>query len=338
MGLTSRQARHFYDWFGRAQDLQAFYEDRATGDLLAHGRFDEARAVVEFGCGTGRLAAHLLDRQLPADARYLGADLSTTMTSLARTRLRRFGHRAAIIQADGTQPLPVATGTFDRFLAVYVLDLLGPSEAQAMVAEAAAAAARRPAGNRQPGARHNHTYPAGVPRLDSSVVPGPRPHRRLPAHHRVAAAGRLAHRAPRAGQRVGPHLRDRDRQQMKAPRRGPGAGGGKPCWALRDLPWVSPDPGQALTLTAAGRTHQPPAPAAGKRYPAATARSPISPSPHRGTHHPAAAIQQPRIPRRMPAASRTGPASRPWTAGLGALRGGIVRRPARIGDCRPGRR
>lgn len=136
MGLTSSQARYFYDWFGRAQDLQAFYEDRATGDLLAHGRFDEARAVAEFGCGTGRLAAHLLDRQLPADARYLGADLSTTMTSLARTRLRRFSRRAAIIQADGTQPLPVATGTFDRFLAVYVLDLLGPSQAQAMVAEA----------------------------------------------------------------------------------------------------------------------------------------------------------------------------------------------------------
>ncbi|MGE5285891.1 MAG: class I SAM-dependent methyltransferase [Micromonosporaceae bacterium] len=136
MELTSSQARHFYDWFGRAQDLQAFYEDRAIGDLLAHGRFDDALGVFELGCGTGRLAARLLDRQLPTSARYLGADLSGTMTSLSMARLRRFGHRAAIIQADGTQSLPVATGTFDRFLAVYVLDLLGPSEAQAMVAEA----------------------------------------------------------------------------------------------------------------------------------------------------------------------------------------------------------
>ncbi len=136
MGLTSSQARHFYDWFGRAQDLQAFYEDRATGDLLAHGRFDNARAVFEFGCGTGRLAAHLLNRQLPTDTRYLGADISGTMTSLSRARLRRFGRRAAIIQADATQPLPVAAGTFDRFLAVYVLDLLGPGEATAIVAEA----------------------------------------------------------------------------------------------------------------------------------------------------------------------------------------------------------
>lgn len=136
MGLTSGQARHFYDWFGRAQDLQAFYEDPAAGDLLARGRFGDARAVFELGCGTGRLAARLLGHQLPADARYLGADISGTMTSLSRARLRRFGRRAAIIRAEGTWPLPLAAGAFDLFLAVYVLDLLAPREAAALVAEA----------------------------------------------------------------------------------------------------------------------------------------------------------------------------------------------------------
>jgi SAM-dependent methyltransferase len=136
MGLTSSQARHFYDRFGRAQDLQAFYEDRAVGDLLGHGRFDDARAVFELGCGTGRLAARLLQRQLPADARYLGADISATMISLSRARLERFGPRAAIIQADGTRPLPLAAGAMDRFLAVYVLDLLGPRQAAGLIAEA----------------------------------------------------------------------------------------------------------------------------------------------------------------------------------------------------------
>jgi SAM-dependent methyltransferase len=136
MGLTSRQAKHFYAWFGRAQDLQAFYEDRAAGDLLAHSRFHDARAVFEVGCGTGRLAARLLGRQLPADARYLGADISGTMTTLSMARLRRFSRRAQIIQADGTRPLPLAAGAFDRFLAVYVLDLLGHGEATAIVAEA----------------------------------------------------------------------------------------------------------------------------------------------------------------------------------------------------------
>jgi len=136
VGLTSGQARRFYDRFGRAQDLQAFYEDRAAGDLLAHGRFDDARAVLEAGCGTGRLAARLLDGTLPADARYLGVDISGTMTALAKARLRPFGGRARVIRADATQPLPAANGTFDRFVAVYLLDLLAPDHAAAMLAEA----------------------------------------------------------------------------------------------------------------------------------------------------------------------------------------------------------
>ncbi len=136
MVLTSSQARRFYDRFGRAQDLQAFYEDHAVGEMLAHGQLDQARAVFEFGCGTGRLAARLLGRLLPADARYLGADISGTMTSLSRARLAAFRHRAAIIQADGTRPLPIASASVDRFLAIYVLDLLGPPETEALIAEA----------------------------------------------------------------------------------------------------------------------------------------------------------------------------------------------------------
>lgn len=135
-GLSPGQARRFYDWFGRAQDLQAFYEDRAVGDLLAHGRFDDAGAVLEAGCGTGRLAARLLDGTLPADAAYLGADISGTMTALARARLRGYGGRARVIRADVTRPLPVAAGTFDWFVAVYLLDLLAPGDAAALLAEA----------------------------------------------------------------------------------------------------------------------------------------------------------------------------------------------------------
>ena len=136
MVLTSSQARRFYDRFGRAQDLQAFYEDRAVGEMLAHGRLDKARAVFEFGCGTGRLAARLLGRILPADARYLGADISGTMTSLSRARLAAFSHRAAIIQADGNRPLPIASASVDRFLAIYVLDLLGTRQTENLITEA----------------------------------------------------------------------------------------------------------------------------------------------------------------------------------------------------------
>jgi SAM-dependent methyltransferase len=134
-GLTSGQARRFYDRFGRAQDLQAFYENPAVGDLLAHGRFDDANAVLEAGCGTGRLAARLLDGVLPADARYLGTDISGTMTALAKARLRAFSGRARVIRADVTRPLPVASGTLDRLVAVYLLDLLAPDDATTLLAE-----------------------------------------------------------------------------------------------------------------------------------------------------------------------------------------------------------
>ena len=136
MALTSAQARRFYDRLGRGQDLQAFYEDRAVGELLAHGRLDQARAVFEFGCGTGRLAARLLGQLLPAGASYLGADISDTMTSLSKARLGQFGARAAVIRADGIWPLPLTSGAFDRFLTTYVVDLLGPAETAAVIAEA----------------------------------------------------------------------------------------------------------------------------------------------------------------------------------------------------------
>ncbi len=136
MALTPGQARRFYDRFGRAQDLQAFYEDRAIGELLAHASFPAARSVFELGCGTGRLAATLLARELPADARYVGADISGTMTGLSWARLHGFGRRAQVIRADGSMRFPVADGGWDRFLAVYVFDLLSAQDARAAVAEA----------------------------------------------------------------------------------------------------------------------------------------------------------------------------------------------------------
>ncbi len=84
----------------------------------------------------GAWPATLLARELPADARYLGADISGTMTCLSRARLRGFGRRAQVIRADGTMRFPVADGGWDRFLAVYVFDLLSAQEARAAVAEA----------------------------------------------------------------------------------------------------------------------------------------------------------------------------------------------------------
>jgi ubiquinone/menaquinone biosynthesis C-methylase UbiE len=136
VGLTPREAMEFYDRWGAKQDLQAFYENPAVEDLIAHAAFGEAQAVFEFGCGTGRLAEELLAHRLPAGSRYLGMDVSSTMVELARRRLLPWGGRAQVQLSDGSTRLPLPAGLFDRFVSTYVLDLLGPEDTQSLLAEA----------------------------------------------------------------------------------------------------------------------------------------------------------------------------------------------------------
>ena len=58
------------------------------------------------------------------------------MVQLARRRLRWFGGRAAVVQSDGSMRLAFDDGSFDRFVATYVLDLLSPHDARELLAEA----------------------------------------------------------------------------------------------------------------------------------------------------------------------------------------------------------
>jgi len=92
-------------------------ERPGVNDLLAHGSFPGDRSVFELGCGTGRLAGSLLTSHLPADARYLGADISDNggpeQNAPSAVRPPRRGDPGV----DGTRPLPTAGGRFDRFLA-----------------------------------------------------------------------------------------------------------------------------------------------------------------------------------------------------------------------------
>jgi ubiquinone/menaquinone biosynthesis C-methylase UbiE len=134
--LTPEQARRVYDRIGRGQDWQRFYEDAATAELVAYAAFDNAHAVVELGCGTGRFAAALLAGHLPADASYVGVDLSPRMVVLASDRLVPWRHRATVTLVDGGAGVPTADGAADRFVANYVFDLLGPQETRAALAEA----------------------------------------------------------------------------------------------------------------------------------------------------------------------------------------------------------
>lgn len=118
------------------QDKTGYYEDVTLTDLVTHARFEEAKSVVEFGCGTGRFAEQLLANHLPADARYWGCDISTTMLELSRQRLARFGERVTLWKSSGESVTPLMDASADRFVSNYVLDILSAQEIAAVIAEA----------------------------------------------------------------------------------------------------------------------------------------------------------------------------------------------------------
>lgn len=134
--LTPDEAKAFYDRFGSKQDSQAFYELPALQRLVASSSLEDAHAVFEFGCGTGRLARELLERHLPPDAVYRGVDLSRTMVELAASRLAPFAGRAAVEPAPDEPAFPLADASVDRVLSTYVLDLLPDPAVRQFLAEA----------------------------------------------------------------------------------------------------------------------------------------------------------------------------------------------------------
>ena len=132
MALTLDQARWVYDRIGRVQDWQAFYEDETINRLLAQADLAGDQTIFEFGCGTGRLAAHLLET-LPASVDYLGVDISPVMVNLATGRLAAWAGRAKVALVDGSLPLPADDGFADRVLSTFVFDLLDETYARAVL-------------------------------------------------------------------------------------------------------------------------------------------------------------------------------------------------------------
>ena len=132
MALSLHQARSVYDRIGRVQDWQAFYEDATTDQLLANAALAGHQTIFEFGCGTGRLAAHLM-RALPANVNYLGVDISPVMINLATSRLAAWAERAKVVLVDGSLPLPADEGFADRVLSTFVFDLLDADYAGAVL-------------------------------------------------------------------------------------------------------------------------------------------------------------------------------------------------------------
>ncbi|HRW07169.1 MAG TPA: class I SAM-dependent methyltransferase [Caldilineaceae bacterium] len=134
--LTHEEAKIYYNRFGRKQDQQAFYEEPALRAMMANAALDQAQSVVEFGCGTGRLAQELLQHHLPEGAHYLGTDISSTMVALTTGRLTPYAQRASVVLTGGSPTVPVNAGTADRFISTYVFDLLPERDRKPFLAEA----------------------------------------------------------------------------------------------------------------------------------------------------------------------------------------------------------
>lgn len=135
--LSHEQARRVYDRIGSWQDSQAFYEDRAVGELIRNADFESARTVYEFGCGTGRFAERILSDCLPSVAKYRGLDISPRMVGLASARLKEFWSRAEVLLTDGGPPSRQAGDAPDRFVANYALDLLSDEDIRGVIRAAA---------------------------------------------------------------------------------------------------------------------------------------------------------------------------------------------------------
>lgn len=133
--LRPDQARRVYDRIGAWQDTQDFYERPARECLCTHLDLERAHGIVEVGCGTGRLAEEILARRAGPACRYLGLDVSGTMIGLAAARLERFGDRVAVRRTDGAPRIDAPDGGFDRALATWVMDLLAPEDAEALLGE-----------------------------------------------------------------------------------------------------------------------------------------------------------------------------------------------------------
>jgi ubiquinone/menaquinone biosynthesis C-methylase UbiE len=134
--LSQPAAQAYYDRFGEKQDSQGFYEDPALDDLTAHADFRDTQSVFEFGCGTGKFAARLLESHLPSSATYLACDISPVMIDLAKRRLATYGERAQVALSDGAVRFPCPDHSVDRVVSTYVLDLLSESDIRRCFSEA----------------------------------------------------------------------------------------------------------------------------------------------------------------------------------------------------------
>lgn len=134
--LSHAKAKKFYDRFGARQDSSTLYEDLPINLLIENSEFADAESVLEFGCGTGRLAERLLADHISPDAKYAALDISDSMIDLTRSRLDRWKSRSEVRQTSGLMTLDANDSSCDRFVSTYVCDLLSISDIVKLLDEA----------------------------------------------------------------------------------------------------------------------------------------------------------------------------------------------------------
>ncbi|MBH62568.1 MAG: hypothetical protein CL569_08975 [Alphaproteobacteria bacterium] len=134
--LSHSKAKKFYDRFGARQDRSTLYEDLPIRLLIENSEFEDANSVLEFGCGTGRLAERLLAEHLTSETAYTALDISDTMIGLTRGRLAQWNSRVEVRQTTGQMTLDADDSSCDRFVSTYVFDLLSIGDIVKLLDEA----------------------------------------------------------------------------------------------------------------------------------------------------------------------------------------------------------
>jgi SAM-dependent methyltransferase len=100
--------------------------DAVNAIAREHGIDLKRGDLLDIGCGTGALLAHLAPRFA---GRLVGTDISPSASAKARQRLAVCGDRAAVVQADLLDVQADQLGVFDVVLCIGVLYVL-PAEAR----------------------------------------------------------------------------------------------------------------------------------------------------------------------------------------------------------------
>jgi ubiquinone/menaquinone biosynthesis C-methylase UbiE len=126
--LSTRTVRRIYDRLGRRHDWGNRYEVRAKARALELLDARPGQRALNVGVGTGLDHRRLQAAVLPGGV-AVGLDLSPVMLALTWARTG-----APICLADARR-LPVRTGSIERLLCTYVLDLLPAGDLPVVLGE-----------------------------------------------------------------------------------------------------------------------------------------------------------------------------------------------------------